>query len=91
MDALRGDIKPEATFLGDPQGGITPEQQSRVRDLALEALRALREFRIRGVKTNLVFLETLLQHETFRTGKAHTRRLARFVCSCPARSTSAVE
>ena len=38
-----------------------------------KSFRALREFRIRGVKTNLVFLETLLQHETFRAGEAHTR------------------
>ncbi len=40
---LRGDIKPQATFLGDPQGGITPEQQVWVRDLALGALRAYRD------------------------------------------------
>ncbi|MCB9263689.1 MAG: pyruvate carboxylase [Lewinellaceae bacterium] len=32
--------------------------------------RALREFRIRGVKTNIGFLLNLLQHETFQNGKA---------------------
>ena len=32
--------------------------------------RALREFRIRGVKTNIGFLLNLLQHETFQEGKA---------------------
>ncbi len=32
--------------------------------------RALREFRIRGVKTNIGFLGNLLQHPTFREGKA---------------------
>src|SRR5262245_61990089 len=34
--------------------------------------RALREFRIRGVKTNLAFLENVLSHPTFVAGKAHT-------------------
>lgn len=32
--------------------------------------RALREFRIRGVKSNIPFLLNLLKNETFRTGKA---------------------
>ncbi len=32
-------------------------------------LRALQEFRIRGVKTNIGFLENVLQHEVFTTGK----------------------
>ncbi len=35
--------------------------------------RALREFRIRGVRTNLVFLETLLGHTKFRGGDYTTR------------------
>ena len=34
--------------------------------------RALREFRIRGVKTNLVFLESLINHEDFINGKYNT-------------------
>ncbi len=33
--------------------------------------RALREFRIRGVKTNIQFLENIIKHETFRNGKAN--------------------
>jgi pyruvate carboxylase len=37
-----------------------------------KAIRALREFRIRGVKTNLAFLENVLSHPTFAEGKAHT-------------------
>jgi pyruvate carboxylase len=37
-----------------------------------KAIRALREFRIRGVKTNLAFLENVLAHPTFAEGKAHT-------------------
>ena len=36
------------------------------------SIRALREFRIRGVKTNLAFLENVLTHPTFAAGKAHT-------------------
>jgi pyruvate carboxylase len=34
--------------------------------------RALREFRIRGVKTNIPFLENLIHNETFRSGLATT-------------------
>jgi pyruvate carboxylase len=36
-------------------------------------LRALREFRIRGVKTNISFLENVLQHPTFQAGTTWTR------------------
>lgn len=35
--------------------------------------RALREFRIRGVKTNIPFLENVIQNETFEKGLAHTK------------------
>lgn len=34
--------------------------------------RCLREFRIRGVKTNIPFLENVIAHPTFRSGKAIT-------------------
>jgi len=34
--------------------------------------RALREFRIRGVKTNIPFLENVIQNETFSSGQATT-------------------
>jgi len=34
--------------------------------------RALSEFRIRGVKTNIPFLENVINHEKFRTGQATT-------------------
>ncbi len=37
-----------------------------------KVVRSLREFRIRGVKTNLAFLENVLLHPTFEAGKAHT-------------------
>ncbi len=42
-------------------------------ELALQRMdRALREFRIRGVKTNIPFLENLVANETFRRGQATT-------------------
>ena len=42
-------------------------------EAALRMDRALREFRIRGAKTNLVFLEALIGHEKFLTGDYTTR------------------
>jgi pyruvate carboxylase len=45
----------------------------RTFDLALQRMdRALREFRIRGVKTNIPFLENLIAHPVFRAGQATT-------------------
>ena len=38
----------------------------------VRSVRALREFRIRGVKTNISFLERLLTHETFAAGNCTT-------------------
>jgi pyruvate carboxylase len=37
--------------------------------------RALREFRIRGVKTNIPFLENVVHHDTFQAGDTTTRFL----------------
>ncbi len=42
------------------------------RQALLRMDRALREFRIRGVKTNIPFLENLIANETFRSGQAAT-------------------
>ncbi len=43
-------------------------------DVACQRMdRALREFRIRGVKTNIPFLENVIADETFRSGQAHTK------------------
>ncbi len=43
-------------------------------EIALQRMdRALREFRIRGVKTNIPFLENVILDPTFRAGKANTR------------------
>jgi len=41
-------------------------------DCRLRMDRALREFRIRGVKTNLVFLETVINHQDFINNKYNT-------------------
>jgi pyruvate carboxylase len=41
-------------------------------EAAQRADRALREFRIRGVKTNIAFLLNLIDHTTFRSGRATT-------------------
>jgi pyruvate carboxylase len=41
-------------------------------DTRRKLVRALREFRIRGVKTNIAFLENVLNHPVFAAGKAHT-------------------
>ena len=41
--------------------------------MALQRMhRALREFRIRGVKTNIPFLENVIHHDTFSSGQAST-------------------
>lgn len=43
-------------------------------DIALQRMnRALREFRIRGVKTNIPFIENVILDEGFKTGQATTR------------------
>ncbi|QSQ15681.1 pyruvate carboxylase [Myxococcus landrumensis] len=39
----------------------------------MKGQRALREFRIRGVKTNLPFLENVLRHPAFQKGETYTR------------------
>lgn len=43
---------------------------------SLRLIRTLREFRIRGVKTNIPFLENLLMHETFQQGKVTVNFIA---------------
>ncbi len=42
-DLVRGDIRPVFEFFGDPQGGLTGEQQQEIRDLAFDVLRNYRE------------------------------------------------
>jgi pyruvate carboxylase len=49
-------------------------------ETAARAMRALSEFRVRGVKTNIPFLENLVRHPAFLSGQATTA----FVDSTPA-------
>ena len=43
-------------------------------DAALQRMdRALREFRIRGVKTNILFLENVIHNDTFKAGRLRPR------------------
>ena len=43
------------------------------RKAVVKAQRALRELRVRGVKTNVLFLENVLKHPTFLEGQTTTR------------------
>ncbi len=68
--------------MGDAGAVITPFYDSllvkitasgNTFDMALQRMdRALREFRIRGVKTNIPFLENVIHHGQFRSGGATT-------------------
>ena len=68
--------------MGDTGSVITPFYDSllvkltasaRSFDLAIQRMdRALREFRIRGVKTNIPFIENVIHHDTFFSGQAIT-------------------
>ena len=40
---IRGSIRPESAFFGDPQGNISEEDQTRIKKLAYDALRAYRD------------------------------------------------
>ncbi len=42
-ELIRGDIRPEISFFGDEQGNITEKDQDKIRALALEALKKLRD------------------------------------------------
>ena len=46
---------------------------TRFRDAILRTDRALSEFRLDGVATNIAFLRNILAHEDFETGAVHTR------------------
>jgi len=69
--------------MGDSGSVITPFYDSllvkvtasgQTFSMALQRMdRALREFRIRGLKTNIPFLENVISNDTFRTGLATTR------------------
>ncbi len=52
---------------------IVHSRSGGLREAAAKAYRALCEFRIAGVATNLTFLQGVLLNEHFLTGRAHTR------------------
>jgi len=52
---------------------ITYSPSSKFEDVLARARRALSEFRIDGVPTNIPLLERLLQHPDFRAGQMYTR------------------
>ena len=68
--------------MGDTGSVITPFYDSLLVKLTASAItfelaiqrlyRALREMRIRGVKTNIPFIENVIHHETFKSGDAIT-------------------
>jgi len=68
--------------MGDTGAVITPFYDSllvkltasaRTFELAIQRMdRALREFRIRGVKTNIPFIENVIHHDAFSSGQAIT-------------------
>jgi pyruvate carboxylase len=76
--------------MGDTGAVITPFYDSLLVKLTASAStfdvacqrmdRALREMRIRGVKTNLPFLENVINHPVFRSGQATTNRTAPRSC-----------
>ena len=52
---------------------IAHSSTPRFEDAVTRALRALSEFRIEGVATNIPFLANVLRHDDFVSGRVHTR------------------
>lgn len=52
---------------------ITHSRTPNIADASARASRALSEFRLDGVGTNITFLQNILAHEDFGTGAVHTR------------------
>jgi pyruvate carboxylase len=72
LDAGTGGAGTEITANYDTLIVKLTSQALRFDEAAARMLRALREFRIRGVKTNIPFLENAIRHETFLNGQADT-------------------
>jgi pyruvate carboxylase len=73
LDAASGDAGSVVTPFYDSML-VKVTAMGRSFEIACQRMdRALREFRIRGVKTNIPFLENVIADETFRTGQAHTK------------------
>ena len=52
---------------------IIHSKSSQFEKAAAKSLRALNEFRIEGITTNIQFLQTILKHQDFITGNFYTR------------------
>jgi acetyl/propionyl-CoA carboxylase alpha subunit/acetyl-CoA carboxylase carboxyltransferase component len=65
---------------------IVHSPSPRYGDLCAKAQRALREFRIEGVATNLAFLQALLADEDFRANRINTRFVEERIASLVARA-----
>ena len=53
---------------------LSPQRQRFIQQMAIRRMdRALREFRIRGVSTNIAFVENLLKHPTFLNNEYTTK------------------
>lgn len=52
---------------------ITHTKAPRIGEAAARTARALSEFRLEGVRTNISFLQNILSHKDFGTGEIHTR------------------
>ena len=73
LDAASGDAGSVVTPFYDSML-VKVTAMGRSFDIACQRMdRALREFRIRGVKTNIPFLENIIRDDTFRAGQAHTK------------------
>lgn len=52
---------------------IVHSKSRNFQEAAIKAVRALSEFRLEGVRSNLSFLKNILSHDTFIEGNIHTR------------------
>jgi len=68
---------------------IVHSPSPRYEDVCAKAQRALREFRIEGVATNLPFLQALLADEDFRANRINTRFVEERIASLVARASEA--
>ncbi len=76
---LRSDIQPSAEFFGDPQAGVSPEQQARARAMALDALRAYRDGGC--VRPPMPSEDTILEMMSFVTGEEIPDEYVEFLIS----------
>ena len=52
---------------------IVHEKSAQFRDAVRKSIRAISEFRLEGIRTNLSFIKNIISHPDFAQGKIHTR------------------